>query len=386
MTGVAAVVLNVTVVSPTVASYLTVWPTGGARPTVSNIDFAAGWTGANSTTVPLGSGGQVDIYNLTGQVQVLADVVGFYASDASATSTLGDGGDMVPVAPSRLGDTREAGDGGGPFDSGEMQYVIVDFGPDLNPYVQAVAVNLTAVNPTGSGFMTAWNSIGDAPGTSTLDYATGKTVSNMTIVPTTLCTPSTKPCAMFPEYVGLPMFAIYNQGATTDAFTDIFAVYTDTAIAAGLRFQPMNPVRIIDTRTSQGGHGALGAGVTAAFTPPTSVRGSNTFALAANVTAVSPTVDTYLTAWATGDQQPVVSNMDPAKGTTVANTADIPLGNNAAFNLYNHGGTINVLVDVQGRFDLPTTAAANTRVAIPAVKASKSPVAIAGSRMFRTHG
>ncbi|WP_345632380.1 hypothetical protein [Rugosimonospora acidiphila] len=376
MTGVAAVVLNVTVVSPTVASYLTVWPTGGARPTVSNIDFAAGWTGANSTTVPLGSGGQVDIYNLTGQVQVLADVVGFYASDASATSTLGDGGDMVSVAPSRVFDSR---DNDRPLFSPGGLTLSLDFGPAINPYVQAVAINLTAVNPQGSGFMAIWDGAGTPPGTSTLDYAAGKTVSNLTIVPTT-------PCNIGPACAGRPMFSVYNQGAATDALVDVTAIYTDTAIGAGGRFQPMNPVRIADTRTALGARGPLGANDTGLFGPPTSVWDSNTYALAANVTAVAPTADTYLTAWAAGDSRPPSSNLDPARGSTVANTADLPLGEGHAFNVYNHAGTVNVLVDVQGRFELPAAAPANTRDAGPATRAAASPVAVVGHQAYRTRG
>ncbi|GAA5190004.1 hypothetical protein GCM10023322_44110 [Rugosimonospora acidiphila] len=372
--GAASVVLNVTVVSPTGSSYLTVWPTGAARPTVSNIDFPAGWTGANSTTVSLGSGGKVDIYNLTGNVQILADVVGFYASDGTVTSTLGDGGDMVPAEPGRLVDTREDG---GPVGSGGEGTVTVDFGPDYNPYIQAVAVNVTVVDATGSGFLTTWNGQTARPGTSTLDYAAGKTVSNMVIVPTA-------PCTVDPTCAGIPAFEIYNQGATTDILVDVFAIYTDTAQELGGRFQPMNPVRIIDTRSGQGGHGALGTGTTAEFIPPASVQDAGTYALAANVTAVSSTADTYLTAWESDDPRPDVSNLDPAKGATICNTAPLSLSfADGGFDVYNHAGTINVLVDVEGRFEVPDAVTANARAASPAAKAAMSPVAAIGHHLYR---
>ena len=41
-TGVGAVVLNVTATGPTAQGYLTVYPTGGTRPTASNLNFMPG--------------------------------------------------------------------------------------------------------------------------------------------------------------------------------------------------------------------------------------------------------------------------------------------------------------------------------------------------------
>ena len=43
--GAKAVSLNVTVVGGTTSSYLTVWPTGDARPTASSLN----WTGPDAT-------------------------------------------------------------------------------------------------------------------------------------------------------------------------------------------------------------------------------------------------------------------------------------------------------------------------------------------------
>src|SRR5207247_7160663 len=57
-TGVAAVVLNVTVTGPTAPSFVTVWPTGPPRPTASNINFTKGQTVPNLVTVQVGCGGR----------------------------------------------------------------------------------------------------------------------------------------------------------------------------------------------------------------------------------------------------------------------------------------------------------------------------------------
>ena len=57
-----AVVLNVTVTRPTVNSHLTVWPSGGAKPGVSNINFDPGQTIANLVVATsVGDGGSVEL-------------------------------------------------------------------------------------------------------------------------------------------------------------------------------------------------------------------------------------------------------------------------------------------------------------------------------------
>src|SRR3989442_11239840 len=64
--GVAAVAMNVTVTNPSANGYLTVYPTGVARPLASNLDFVAGQTGANLGTVAVGTAGDVPAHNYTG--------------------------------------------------------------------------------------------------------------------------------------------------------------------------------------------------------------------------------------------------------------------------------------------------------------------------------
>jgi hypothetical protein len=51
-----AVVLNVTGVSPTAGTFLTLWPSSAARPEASNLNLRAGEVRANAVTVALGGG------------------------------------------------------------------------------------------------------------------------------------------------------------------------------------------------------------------------------------------------------------------------------------------------------------------------------------------
>jgi len=74
-----AVVLNVTAVGPSVGGYLTVWPTGGTQPIVSNLNFTPRDTVANAVTVGLGTSGKISLAVSGGTTNVIVDVVGWYS-------------------------------------------------------------------------------------------------------------------------------------------------------------------------------------------------------------------------------------------------------------------------------------------------------------------
>ena len=60
--GVAAVALNVTAVTPSAGGYMTVWPCDAPRPEASNLNFVAGAVVANGVIAPVGANGKVCIY------------------------------------------------------------------------------------------------------------------------------------------------------------------------------------------------------------------------------------------------------------------------------------------------------------------------------------
>ncbi len=106
--GVAAVVLNVTVTGTSGGSYLTVWPAGVARPTASNLNWTTGQTVANRVIVPVGSSGQVSFYNFSGSADVVVDVGGWFTDSSNASAT---GAQYVALSPARICDTRAARSG-----------------------------------------------------------------------------------------------------------------------------------------------------------------------------------------------------------------------------------------------------------------------------------
>jgi hypothetical protein len=76
-TGVSAVILNATVTQPASIGYLTISPTGSARPLVSDLNYAAGETRPNLIVARVGAGGKINLYAASG-THVIFDVAGYF--------------------------------------------------------------------------------------------------------------------------------------------------------------------------------------------------------------------------------------------------------------------------------------------------------------------
>jgi len=75
-----AMVDNVTVVSPAKGGVLIVYPGGRSRPVASTLNFSAGETVPNLTTVQ-GGNGRISFYNDSpGQIQLVVDEYGYYVA------------------------------------------------------------------------------------------------------------------------------------------------------------------------------------------------------------------------------------------------------------------------------------------------------------------
>jgi len=77
-TGVTAVVLNVTAVGPTAATFIAAWPSGEGIPYASNLNVPAGDVRPNLVVVKVGAGGQVDFFNSAGSTHLLLDIAGWF--------------------------------------------------------------------------------------------------------------------------------------------------------------------------------------------------------------------------------------------------------------------------------------------------------------------
>jgi hypothetical protein len=181
--GVTAVVMNVTVTAPTKSGFLTVYPDGTKVPATSSIDFTAGETRPNLVTVQVGADGKVDFYNDTGDVQVIADLAGYYIAGHPQA-----GGVFQSVGPTRILDTRN-GTGGIDKPLGPQQSIsLLVAGNTGNNGVPpsgatAVVLNVTVVSPTETSFLTVYPDGESVPTASNLNFTPDETASNLVIVP-----------------------------------------------------------------------------------------------------------------------------------------------------------------------------------------------------------
>jgi hypothetical protein len=77
----SAVAMNVTVVGGTESSFLTIWPSDVTpRPVASSLNWLAGDPPTpNNVDTKLSATGQINLFNHVGDVDVLADIVGYYS-------------------------------------------------------------------------------------------------------------------------------------------------------------------------------------------------------------------------------------------------------------------------------------------------------------------
>lgn len=176
----AAVFMNVTVTGPTTVGYITAWPSDQPRPLASILNFAPAQTVGNLVLAKVSSTGYVSLYNSTGSTQLIADVAAWMPSGAAVTA----------LVPARLLDTRAgttttdgqfAGSGAlGP--GATLVLTVGGRGGVPASGAAAVVLNVTAVTPTGTGFMTVWPAGSLLPNASNLNVVPGQTRPNLVVV------------------------------------------------------------------------------------------------------------------------------------------------------------------------------------------------------------
>lgn len=102
---VTAIAINLTVVNATRAGFMTAFAKGDTRPWTSSVNWSSSAPVANSITTSVHTAHAVSLYNSAGTVDVVMDLIGYYApSPAGASGTKGDSG-----APGARGETGVRG-------------------------------------------------------------------------------------------------------------------------------------------------------------------------------------------------------------------------------------------------------------------------------------
>lgn len=315
--GASAAALNVTVIAGDAPTYVTVWPGGTARPWASNVNADARQTTPNLALVGL-TDRTIHLRNEAGAAHVIVDVMGYFD------------GDFTGIMPTRVLDTRSGtGTAAGRLEAGRRLDVAVTAPAAIPPGAVAVAVNITATNPSAASYLTAWPFGQSQPGSSTVNMAAGQTVANMAIVGVS----------------SDGFISLINGAGATDVVVDVLGWFT------GAGFSAVAPARLLDTRAQTCGF-SLGPQEERRLTV-TGVGGvpaSGVEAVSINVTAVDPSEGGYLSVYPAGGARPYVSNLNLRPGQTVPNAVLSGVGAGGQIAIFNPAGAVHVLVDVTGWF------------------------------------
>ena len=335
-----SVALNVTAVGATTATFVTVWPGGAGRPQASNLNVSNAKAVPNLVVVPVGAGGTVDFFNAAGNVNLVADLAGYF----SPASTM----NFTAVGPCRLFDTR-VGAGGctgalpvatTPLAAGTPLAVQVAGLAQVPADASAVVLNVTAVDATADTYLTVYPDGTARPGASNLNVHSAGAVPNLVIV----------------QLGANGKIDFVDAAGTVNVIADVAGYFAPTPTAG---YTYAGPCRLFDTRTGTSSCPAaatlaaapVGAGASIAI-QVAGVAGipADATAVVINVTAVGATTSTFVTVYPDGIVRPSVSNLNVNPAAAVPNLVTVPIGADGKIVVYNNAGSVNVIGDIAGYF------------------------------------
>jgi hypothetical protein len=284
---------------------------------------------------------------------------------------------FIPITPCRIADTRNpTGAFGGPeLAAGAVRtFNVPQSDCEIPSTAAAYSLNVTVVPIQSLGYLSIWPAGEAQPVVSTLNSGDGRVKANATITPAGTSG-------------GVSVFA----SDATQFILDIDGYFVPAGTSAsGLEFYPLAPCRIADTRNATGplGGPTIAANDARAFPVQSSDCGIPVTAEAysLNITAVPHQSLGFLTAWPTGENQPVVSTLNASTGAVTANAAIVPAG---------AGGDVSILVsdasdvilDVNGYFAPPATGGLSLYTVAPcrAIDTRGNPGAFDGTRTVPIH-
>jgi hypothetical protein len=361
--GATAVALNVTAADATDFGWITVWPTGD-KPETSSLNYLKAQAIPNMVVTKLAPDGSLMISGRgTSCPEGIVDVLGYF------TGSPADAAGFTPLAPKRIMDTRKTGDGlavgqipilptGCAGNNVVKQLDVTNVAGTPGSKVRAVALNVTAADATGFGWLTLFPKGTTQPAASNLNYAPGQAVPNMVIV-------------KVPDAGGANDGIINIQAGPNNAtgcphvIVDIVGYWrsADGALGQGT-FEPISPTRFYDTREASGApcisserkiQIADKLGIPAM--DPLTDGSKPPIAVALNVTATDATAPSFATVWDQGTK-PFTSNLNyPAGHVATPNMVISKLSDDGFVRIETPpkpgGGCPHIIVDVVGWFADP---------------------------------
>ena len=338
-----AVTGNLTVTGQGSSGYVSVTVTSTTTPASSTINFPSGETRANNVTTALSPTGRLSAVFKGGsgkKTHLVFDVTGYFKVAESGGAT------FTSVEPARILDTRFGTGLTGKFvaNAARTLQVTSALGP-IPVTATAITGNLTVVSPSKAGYASVTQDLTDTPTTSTINFPKGSVRANGVFAPLDS---------------GGALSIVYKAGAggTSHIVLDVTGYFVPGT--GGLKFVPLNPSRILDSRPT-----AVLSGITGKFsnaTPETlDVRGHwgvplGAEAVTGNLTVTGQTAAGYVSVTPIANTDPGTSTMNFPKGDTMANGIVAPLngsGNSSLVYKASAGHSTYLILDLSGYFFSP---------------------------------
>ena len=324
--GIGAVALNISASCATASTSITAWAAGTARPSSAALNVLAGAGASAMAVTALGGDGVVSIANRSGTTELAVHVVGYYPAV---------GGQVFrPTKTLRLYDSRR--DAAGPLTPGAERTITM---PTLSSIpatsMTGALLNVTSVSAGGSGALTV-QSLGSTRESATVRFAPGQVVKNRAVAKLENGT-----------------FKVSGHDAATHVVVDVVGWWAPAEVVRGRLFQPKAASRVLDTRS---GIGAPRARVGAGGVIKVKVAGKgkpvpgSARAVVMNLTALSATRPTFVTAWPNGRRRPAFPDLSVPAWRTTANLVVVRVGKYNRVRITNGTGSTHLVGDIVGYY------------------------------------
>jgi outer membrane protein assembly factor BamB len=322
--SVSAVALNVVANQPAASGHLQLFPAGATRPVDSTLNYQQGRTTAGFEVVPVSPSGQISIV-ASGATKLLVRLRGWYTS-AAATVT---GARFVPVPPSTVVNNLSLAAGG--TTTFTATGASGANGIPASSNVKALALNVIANQPTGSGHLQVFPAGSARQVDSTLNYQQGRTTANFEVVPVS----------------GAGQVSVYSTTATK-VLVRVRGYYTTSPYTDdGGTYTPVDPATVVNNLSLPAG-GTTSIRVTGDRGIPAPAEVS---AVALNVIANQPGGSGWLQVYPSAGAQPVNSTLNFQQGQTTANFEVVPVAADGRISIYSTAAT-KVLVRLRGWYSV----------------------------------
>lgn len=245
----------------------------------------------------------------------------------------------VPVAPTRLLDSRVGNGLSGRFTANTARtFQVAGRGP-VPANAVAVTGNLTVTKQTAGGFAALTPVATNSPTTSTLNFPPGDNRANNVTVALG---------------GGGKLAAVYKAGSgqSTDLVFDVTGYFV--ADTSGATYEPVAPVRLLDTRVANGLGGTFAANVPRTW--DIAGRGgipAGATAITGNLTVVGETAGGYVSVGPDATANPTTSTLNFPPGDIRANGLTVKLGAGGRLSAVykaSAGATTHLVLDVTGYY------------------------------------